>query len=94
VTRSGWARLGALVGLLTAALVAWCAVALARGRSGWPVRAPLGAAILLLTMVKLLDDRLHRSWPAWLGLGLATAIAVTAWRREGPDRVPARRKGP
>jgi hypothetical protein len=78
-TQSGWAvRLGWPLGALLAALIAWETIellGLARSRL---VSASLAAMALLVTMLKLYDDRSVLNWPAWLALALAGSIMIFA----------------
>jgi hypothetical protein len=85
-TRSGWAGWGTLVGLLVVALIVWEGITLAGIASNLNVpiaasivSAALAAGILLFTIIKFLADNEARSWPAWVGLILAIAIAVGGW---------------
>jgi hypothetical protein len=95
-SRSGWAGWGVLIGLLTIALIAWEGITLAGIASNINVpvaasivSAALAAGILLFTIIKVLADNEARSWPMWLGLLLAIAIAVGGWLKykETPDRL-------
>jgi hypothetical protein len=96
-TRSGWAGWGVLVGLLVIALIVWEGITLAGMASNLNVpiaasvlSAGLAAAILLFTIIKFLADNEARSWPAWVGLILAIAIAVGGWLKysEAPAAAP------
>jgi hypothetical protein len=85
-TRSGWAGWGVLIGLLVIALIVWEGITLAGIASNLNVpvaasmvTAALAAAILLFTIIKFLADNEARSWPMWVGLLLAIAIAVGGW---------------
>jgi hypothetical protein len=98
-TRSGWAGWGVLIGLLTIALIAWEGITLAGIASNLNVpvaativSAALAAGILVFTILKFLVDNEARSWPAWLGLLLALAIAAGGWLKwkETPEMAPAR----
>ena len=53
------------------------------------VSAALAAGILIFTIIKFLADNEARSWPAWVGLLLALAIAVGGWMKwkETPEPV-------
>jgi hypothetical protein len=102
-TRSGWAGWGTLVGLLVVALIVWEAITLAGIASNLNVpvaasivSAALAAGILLFTIIKFLIDNEARSWPAWLGLLLAIAIAVGGWLKykETPETAMATPAGP
>jgi hypothetical protein len=93
-TQSGWHGWGTLVGLLVIALIVWEGITLAGMASNLNVpiaasvlSAGLAAAILLFTIIKFLADNEARSWPAWVGLILAIAIAVGGWLKykETPD---------
>jgi hypothetical protein len=99
--RSGWAGWGALVGILVIALIVWEAIQLAdlltKQNITLPVAAglvsaALAAGILLFTIIKFLADNEARSWPAWVGLILAIAIAVGGYLKwkETPEMAPAR----
>jgi hypothetical protein len=87
VGRSGWAGWGALVGILTIALVGWELVqVLGVKLPELPVKAAmisagLAAGVLLFTVIKFLVDNAARHWPAWLGLILSIVIAVGGWMR-------------
>jgi len=97
-SRSGWAGWGTLVGLLVIALIVWEGITLAGIASNLNlpvaasiVSAALAAGILLFTVIKFLADNEARSWPAWVGLILAIAIAVGGWLKykETPETAPA-----
>jgi hypothetical protein len=84
--QSGWHGWGVLIGLLVIALIVWEGITLAGMASNLNVpiaasvlSAGLAAAILLVTIIKFLVDNEARSWPAWVGLILAIAIAVGGW---------------
>lgn len=98
VSRSGWAGWGTLVGLLVIALLVWEVVQLAdllrKQNITLPVAAglisaALAAGILLFTILKFLVDNEERSWPAWLGLLLALAIAAGGWMKWKETPEPA-----
>jgi hypothetical protein len=102
-SRSGWAGWGVLIGLLVIALIVWEAITLAGIASNLNVpvaaslvSAALAAGILLFTIIKVLADNESRSWPMWLGLLLALAIAVGGWLKykETPDTAMATPTGP
>jgi hypothetical protein len=85
-SRSGWHGWGTLVGLLVIALIAWEGITLAGLASNLNVpiaasivSAALAAGILFFTVIKFLVDNEARSWPTWIGLLLAIAIAVGGW---------------
>ena len=85
-SRSGWAGWGVLIGLLTIALIVWEGVTLAGIASNLNVpvaatlvSAALAAGILFFTIIKILVDNEARSWPMWIGLLLAIAIAAGGW---------------
>ncbi len=94
-SQSGWHGWGTIVGILVLALIAW-EVAQLLGLlanvnipvAATIVSAALAAGILLFTILKFLADNEERSWPAWLGLLLAIAIAVGGWMKwkETPER--------
>jgi hypothetical protein len=97
-TQSGWHGWGVLIGLLLIALIIWEGITLAGISQNLNVpvaasmvSAALAAAILLFTIVKFLVDNEERSWPAWIGLLLAIAIAVGGWLKwkETPDMAAA-----
>jgi hypothetical protein len=96
VSRSGWAGWGTLVGILVLALIAW-EVAQLMGLlanvnipvTATIVSAALAAGILLFTILKFLVDNEARSWPAWLGLLLALAIAAGGWMKWKETPEPA-----
>ena len=81
---SAWDDLGGLLmGLLTIVLVAWLGLRIAGVDiklpvSGAMIGAALAALILLLAIVKNLEDDYSTFW-AWLGMAFAAAIAVGAW---------------
>ena len=81
---SAWDDLGGLLmGLLTIVLVAWLGLRIAGVDiklpvSGAMIGAALAALILLLAIVKNLEDEYSTFW-AWLGMAFAAAIAVGAW---------------
>jgi hypothetical protein len=98
-SQSGWHGWGTLVGLLVVALIVWEAITLAGIASNLNVpvaasivSAALAAGILLFTIIKFLADNEARSWPAWIGLLLAIAIAIGGWLKykETPDTAMAR----
>jgi hypothetical protein len=96
-SRSGWAGWGALIGILTIALIAWEVVNVMGMASNMNipvaatlVSAALAAGILLFTIIKVLADNEARSWPMWIGLLLAIAIAVGGWLKwKEPEVAPA-----
>jgi hypothetical protein len=74
---------GVMLGLLTAALVAWLAAKVAGIELRLPVSdamlgAVLAAIILLFALIKVLDDDFTAFW-AYIGLALAAIVAVGAW---------------
>jgi len=81
---SAWDDLGGLLmALLTIVLVAWLGLRIAGVDiklpvSGAMIGAALAALILLLAIVKNLEDDYSTFW-AWLGMAFAAAIAVGAW---------------
>ena len=81
---SAWDDLGGLLmGLLTIVLVAWLGLRIAGVDiklpvSGAMIGAALAAVILLLAIIKNLEDEYSTFW-AWLGMAFAAAIAVGAW---------------
>jgi hypothetical protein len=103
VSRSGWAGWGTLVGVLVIALIAWELVQLYNLAAdinlpvaATIVSAALAAGVLLFTILKFLVDNEARSWPAWIGLLLALAIAAGGWLKwkEAPVAAPARATEP
>ncbi len=97
-SRSGWAGWGVAIGLLTIALIAWEVInllGLARNITlpvaAGIISAALAAGILLFTIIKFLADNESRSWPMWVGLLLALAIAVGGWLKykETEEAAPA-----
>jgi hypothetical protein len=102
-SRSGWAGWGVLIGLLVIALIVWEGITLAGIASNLNVpvaasivSAALAAGILLFTIIKVIADNEARSWPMWVGLLLAIAIAVGGWLKykETPETAPATPTGP
>ena len=95
-SQSGWHGWGTLVGVLVIALIAW-EVAQLLGLlanvnipvAATIVSAALAAGILLFTILKFLVDNEARSWPSWLGLLLAIAIAVGGWLKWKETPEPA-----
>lgn len=81
---SAWDDLGGLLmGLLAIVLVAWLGLRIAGVNiklpvSGAMIGAALAALILLLAIIKNLEDEYSTFW-AWLGMAFAAAIAVGAW---------------
>ena len=81
---SAWDDLGGLLmALLTIVLIAWLGVRVAGidiklPVSGAMIGAALAALILLLAIIKNLQDDYSTFW-AWLGIALAALIAVGAW---------------
>jgi hypothetical protein len=81
---SAWDDIGGvLIGLLTIVLVAWIGARLAGVDIPLPVSsaligAVLAALILILVVVKNLEDEFSSIW-AWIGLLLAVVIAIGAW---------------
>ena len=81
---SAWDDLGGLLmGLLTIVLVAWLGLRIAGVDiklpvSGAMIGAALAALILLLAIIKNLEDDYSTFW-AWLGMAFALAIAIGAW---------------
>jgi len=81
---SAWDDLGGLLmGLLTIVLVAWLGLRIAGVDiklpvSGATIGAALAVLILLLAIIKNLEDDYSTFW-AWLGMAFAAAIAVGAW---------------
>jgi hypothetical protein len=74
---------GVMLGLLTAALVAWLVAKVAGVELRLPVSdamlgAVLAAIILLFALIKVLDDDFTTFW-AYIGLALAAIVAVGAW---------------
>lgn len=74
---------GVMLGLLTAALVAWLVVNLTGVELRLPVSeamlsAILAGVILLFTLIKVLDDDFTAFW-AYAGLVLAAIVAIGAW---------------
>lgn len=83
---SGWHGIGILVGILAIALIVWEGVQLAGvapklGVAPALVSAGLAAATALFALIEFLSHSQARSWPAWIGLVLAVAIGVGAFRR-------------
>lgn len=84
-TFSGWRGVGAVLGILTIALVAWIVLRLAAVDLRLPfsttlIAAVLGAAVLVFGVIKwitIVDDE-ATIW-AWVGLALSILIAVGAW---------------
>lgn len=84
-TFSGWRGIGAVLGILTLALVAWVALRLAGVDLNLPVSwamiaAALGVLVLVFGIIKwltIIDDE-ATIW-AWIGLILTLAIAVGTW---------------
>jgi hypothetical protein len=83
-SRNAWHGFwGVVLGLLVAVLVAWLVAKPAGVELNLPVSdAMLGGllalAILLFTLIKILDDEFTNSW-AYVGLLLAAIIAIGAW---------------
>lgn len=81
---SAWDDIGGiLMGIATIVLVAWIGARLAGVEIPVPVSsaviaAALAAVILVLAVVKNLEDEYSTIW-AWIGMGLAVVIAVGAW---------------
>ena len=81
---NAWDDLGGLLmALLTIVLVAWLGLRIAGVDiklpvSGAMIGAALAALILLLAIIKNLEDEYSTFW-AWLGMAFAAAIAVGAW---------------
>jgi hypothetical protein len=74
---------GVMLGLLTAALVAWLGAKVAGVELRLPVSdamlgAVLAAIILIFALIKVLDDDFTAFW-AYIGLALAAIVAVGAW---------------
>jgi hypothetical protein len=74
---------GVLLGLLTAALVAWLLTKLAGIEAQLPLSdtmlgAILAGIILLFALIKVLDDDFTAAW-AYVGLVLAAIVALGAW---------------
>ena len=96
-SQSGWHGWGVLIGLLTIALIVWEGITLAGIAQNLNVpiaasilSAALAAGILLFTILKFLVDNEARSWPAWVGLLLALAIAAGGYLKwkETRETVP------
>ena len=95
-SQSGWHGWGTLVGILVIALIAWEVAQLLNllANMNIPVAATmvsaaLAAGILLFTILKFLVDNEARSWPTWIGLLLAIAIAVGGWMKWKETPEPA-----
>ena len=98
-TASGWEGLGVLIGLLVIALIVWEGITLAGISQNFNlpvaasiISAALAAAILLFTLIKFVGDDEFRSWPAWVVLLLAIAIAIGGWLKY--KETPAAMAGP
>lgn len=85
-TFSGWRGIGAVLGIVTIALIVWLGVRIAgvdfkMPVSGAMVSAALGALILVFGIIKwitIIDDE-ATIW-AWIGLVLCLVIAFGAWQ--------------
>src|SRR5438552_16787222 len=75
-SRSGWQGFGIAVGLATTALIVWVAVELTGSPLPRGGAAALACVVLVLVAIEFVRHAEKRSWPAWLGAGLAVAIGA------------------
>ena len=75
-TRSGWQGFGIAVGLATTALIVWVTVELTGSPLPRAGAAALAGVVVVLVAIEFVRHSEKRSWPAWLGAGLAVAIAA------------------